>query len=207
MKAIIYMGLACLMSSGALAAPSSNVAWTVETLRLVKTGDAQHGQQLAATCSGCHNEASEFPNLEGQLATYLYKQLQDYKSGTRTNAVMMPMTANLSDQDMADLALWYSQQNPQAGKGGEEDPTRIVANGDGPRMEPPCAVCHGGSGQGEKVDTPRLAGQKAGYLAQTLMAYKAGSRANDLYARMRLIAGKLSDQEIQQLSDYYSKLR
>ena len=207
MKAIVYFGLACLVSQGALAAPSSHVAWTPETLRLVKSANAQHGQQLAATCAGCHNEASEFPNLEGQLATYLYKQLQDYKSGTRENAVMTPMTASLSDQDMADLSLWYSQQSPHAGKGGEEDLTRIVSKGDGQRMEPPCAVCHGGSGQGEKVDTPRLAGQKASYLAQTLMAYKAGSRANDLYARMRLIAGKLSDQEIEQLSDYYAKLR
>ena len=107
---------------------------------------------------------------------------------------------------MTDVSAWYGQQAPIQGKGGGNDTTGIVFKGDGKRMEPSCSSCHGYSGQGEKVDTPRLAGQKADYLEKTLLAYKSGVRGNDIYSRMRLIASKLSDQEIKQLADYYSKL-
>jgi cytochrome c553 len=118
---------------------------------------------------------------------------------------MNGLASTLSDQDMADVAAWYASQKPMLGNGGASDPTGIVSNGDGKRMEPACASCHGGSGQGEKVDTPRLAGQKAAYLEQTLQAYKSGARANDIYSRMRLISAKLSDKEIKELAEYYSK--
>jgi len=162
---------------------------------------------LSQGCTACHNPANPAPHLDGQLATYLYRQLQDFKGGSRQDPVMTALAAGLSDQDMADLAAWYARQQPFAGSGGASDPTAIVAKGDGTRMEPPCAICHGGGGQGEPVDTPRLAGQKAAYLEKTLMDYKAGVRGNDVYHRMRLIAGKLSDQEIKQLAEYYGKLR
>jgi len=183
------------------------VAWTPETLSFVKNGNGGHGKELAGTCAGCHNDNNASPNLNGQLPTYIYRQLQDYKNGNRkdTTTVMNGMAATLSDQDMADVAAWYGKQEPMAGKGGETDITGIVFNGDGTRMEPACSSCHGGSGQGERMDIPRLAGQKMPYLENVLLAYKHGQRANDIYSRMRLIAAKLSDQEIKQLAEFYSK--
>jgi cytochrome c553 len=208
MRAII-LSIVCLGLSGAvLAEPSSKVAWTPETLRFVKKGDANKGKDVAAVCAGCHNEGNAAPNLDGQLPTYLYKQLVDYKNGSRKDpgATMNGLAATLSEQDAADVAAWYGSQKPMVGKGGASDPTGIVSVGDGKRMEPACSSCHGGSGQGEKVDTPRLSGQKAEYLEKTLLAYKNGSRANDIYSRMRLIGSKLSDAEIKQLAEYYSKL-
>ncbi|MBS1211755.1 MAG: cytochrome c family protein [Proteobacteria bacterium] len=207
MKRLLLLGLGFGMAANAGAAPSSQVAWTPESLRFVKNGNAAHGKELSATCSACHNPESEFPSLEGQLATYLYRQLHDYRQGSRQDDVMGPMAQGLSDQDMADLATWYSSQEPFAGSGGATDATGIVSRGDGPRMEPPCSVCHGGSGEGEPVDTPRLAGQKVGYLQKTLLAYKSGARANDIYSRMRLIASRLSDDEIRQLSAFYRLLK
>ena len=205
----IILSVICLGLSGAvLAEPSSQVAWTPSTLNLVKKANADKGKELAGTCAGCHNEGNAAPNLDGQLPTYVYKQLVDYKNGSRKDpaTVMNGLASTLSEQDAADVAAWYGQQAPKAGKGGASDPTGIVSVGDGKRMEPACSSCHGGSGQGEKVDTPRLAGQKAEYLEKTLLAYKNGTRANDIYSRMRLIGSKLSDKEIKQLAEYYSKL-
>ncbi len=209
MKPVLLTGIVLVLSAANIyAEPSSKVAWTYETLTFVKKGNASHGKDLAGTCAGCHNDTNANPRLEGQLATYVYRQLQDYKNGSRKDptTAMQGVVSYLSDQDMADVAAWYDKQKPTAGKGGGKDGTGIVFQGDGKRMEPACSSCHGGSGQGEKVDTPRLAGQKAEYLEKTLFAYKAGTRANDIYSRMRLIAGKLSDTEIKLLAEYYSKL-
>ena len=207
MRALTLLICGLMLTANAWAAPSTKVAWTPEILRFVKNGNAEHGKSLAQTCAGCHNPANPAPHLEGQLATYLYRQLQDFKAGSRQDPIMAALAAGLSDQDMADVAAHYSAQDALGGAGDADDVTRIAHKGDATRMEPPCAVCHGGSGQGEKVDTPRLAGQKAEYLEKTLLAYKSGARTNDVYHRMRLIASKLSAHEIKQLAQYYSKLR
>ncbi len=211
----ILLSLICFGLVGpVLAEPSSKVAWTLDTLNLVKTGNAAKGKELSGSCTEqCHNDEDKnksIPRLEGQLPTYLYKQLVDYKNNSRKDpdptTAMNIWASALSEQGMADVAAFYGKQAAKLGKGGASDPTGIVAKGDGKRMEPACSSCHGGSGQGEKVDTPALAGQKAEYLNKTLLAYKNGARANDLYSRMRLIASKLSKQEIKQLAEYYSKL-
>lgn len=203
---IAAIGLA--LSGAAVAEPSSQVAWTPAALALVKKGDADHGKQLAGTCAGCHNADNPAPNLEGQLPTYIFKQLVDYKNGSRKDPLttMNGVASTLSEQDAADVAAWYGKQALKAGPGGASDPTGIVAVGDGKRMEPACASCHGSSGRGEKIDVPSLAGQKAAYLESSLFDYKSGKRANDIYSRMRLIASKLSETEIKQLAEFYSKL-
>ncbi|MGZ8217719.1 c-type cytochrome [Methylomagnum sp.] len=206
--------LLVMFGTAALAEPSSKVAWTTETLAFVKSGDAAKGKQLAETCAACHGTGpqptgSDFPYLQGQLAAYLYKQLSDYKSGTRANAVMAGLAAGLSEKDMADIAAWYSQQEIPAGKkeaGATDSAEVLVENGDGKRILPPCQACHEPGGQGQKVDVPALAGQNPVYTEQTLKDYKSGARKNDLYGRMRTITQQLSDEEIQQLARYYSGL-
>ncbi len=211
------LAMALLMASGlATAAPATRVAWTAETQERVKNGNAQRGQALAATCSGCHGDNGiapnpAFPSLAGQLPTYLYRQLHDYQDGSRTSPLMQNFAANLSEQDMADLAAWYSQQPPP--RGAKADPARfegvtaLIRQGDSKRIIPPCRVCHGDEGQGEKIDTPRIAGQTSAYLELTLKAYHNGDRHNDIYGRMRLIAEQLSDEEIRQLAQYYATLQ
>jgi cytochrome c553 len=84
---------------------------------------------------------------------------------------------------------------------------KLVEQGDGKRILPPCFVCHGGKGQGEKQDIPALAGQHADYVTTTLMAYKNGQLQNDIYSRMRLIAQQLSAEEIKELAQYYQQLK
>lgn len=200
-------------SAVASAEPSTQVAWTPKTLDLVRSGDAARGQtKAAAACQSCHsadaaNAGSPFPYLNGQLATYLYRQLQDYKAGGRPHPIMTGIAATLSEQDMADIAQWYSRQEPaKTGAGGVSAP-RLVVDGDSKRLIAPCGICHGGGGQGEPVDTPRLSSQKASYLKETLLAYKSGQRHNDIYRRMRIMAERLSGEEIETLANYYGSLR
>lgn len=207
--------LGSALATLALAAPSSNVAWTGEARQLVASGDSARGQQLAAGCASCHGAQGvsatyDYPHLAGQLATYTYKQLRDYKDGTRRQPVMSALVADLSNQDMADLAAWYASLPlaPPPGTITEADSLAItlVTQGDGKRLLPPCASCHGARGEGAVVDVPALAGQSAPYLKATMHAYRTGQRANDIYARMRSMAQVLSEEEISALARYYSNL-
>jgi len=207
------------------AKPSSQIAWTPEMLQKVKQGDLNKGKALSVSCTGCHGEKGEgikaetqgdetipaIPALAGQMATYTYKQLRDYFNGDRANDAMTGIAKGLSEQDAADLAAWYASLTPlQTAKSTGTRSARaekMVAEGDGKRILPPCSVCHGGKGQGEKMDIPALAGQQADYVVNTLMAYKSGERHNDNYSRMRLIAQQLTDAEIRELAEYYQMFK
>ena len=194
-----------------VAGPSSNVAWDSATRQLVASGDPEAGKAKAGACAGCHGAdgigtSPQFPNLAGQLAAYLYKQLRDYKDGTRADSAVMPgMVASLSDQDMADLAAYYAGLPPAPAQGSGDDSVAELADGVGGTREfPPCGACHGGKGEGKVVNVPALAGQKPAYLEATLQNYKSGKRANDVYARMRSIAQSLTDAQIKALAAYYA---
>lgn len=210
----LFTGLVCAAWLGlAGAGPSSQVAWTLDTLQRVAKADPAKGKQIAQGCESCHaatpqNASSPYPVLQGQLATYLYKQLRDYKDGSRNNPIMAGMVASLGDQDMADVAAYYSREDrPDWSTSGMVFPDgvkQLVSSGDGKRILPPCKACHEADASGQKIDIPALAGQKAAYLEQTLLDYQAGARANDLYGRMRLITQQLSADEIKQLARYYA---
>ncbi len=205
----------------------SQIAWTPDLLNMVKKGNPEKGSNLAQTCKACHAERGEgskaenkdgdtipaVPALAGQLAAYTYKQLRDYANGDRSDPSMTGIAKSLSEQDAADLAVWFSSlelPSQDDEKHNNVDVTaaeRLVQEGDGKRILPPCFVCHGNQGQGEKMDIPSLAGQQADYFERALLAYKKGERHNDIYSRMRLIAKQLSDEEIKQLSIYYQQLK
>ena len=206
------------------AEPSSQIAWTPELLNLVKKGNADKGKVLAESCKSCHGDKGQgmkeetrddevlpaIPALAGQVATYTYKQLRDYLSGSRSHVQMTGVAKGLSEQDAADLAVWFSSLPRAENKSGSEKLARaekMVEQGDGKRILPPCFVCHGSKGQGEKQDIPALAGQQANYFTRTLLDYKIGQRHNDVYSRMRLIAQQLSEDEIKELALYYQQLK
>ncbi len=199
----------------ASAEPASNIVWVPETLNLVKNGNLQKGEQLAQACAGCHGEKGisamgMFPSLAGQIANYTYKQLRDYADGKRDNPMMNSIAQGLSEQDSADLAAWFESLPAAQNKASTQDLDKadvLVAQGNGKKILPPCFTCHGASGEGKRMDTPALAGQQAEYTVNTLMEYKKGTRHNDIYSRMRLIAKQLSDVEIKQLGEYYQQLK
>ena len=191
------------------AEPSSSLAWTPETLAAIQKGDAAKGKLIADSCTSCHANGGQFPYLDGQLAPYLYKQLHDYKDGSRANPIMSGLVAGLSAEDMADVAVYYSGQSippPPAAEKGSEVAEVLVKQGDGRRILAPCAVCHEASGKGQKIDVPAIAGQNAAYLEQTLLDYKNGVRKNDLYGRMRDITRQLTEAEIKEVDRYYAGL-
>lgn len=200
--------LAAALSGPTWAEPSSKLAWTPETLAAVKHGNAAKGKAIAESCAACHANGGQFPYLDGQLAPYLYKQLHDYKDGSRSNPIMAGLVTGLSAEDMADVAVYYSQQSippaPAKVEPATEAAEDLVKAGDNGRILPPCAVCHESSGKGQKIDVPAIASQNAAYLEQTLLDYKSGARHNDLYARMRTITQELSVDEIKQLARYYA---
>lgn len=214
MKTII-LAAALAAPLAAAAQPASQVAWTAEQLNFVKAGNPQKGKELASTCNACHGTSgisgtAGTPSLAGQLPTYLFKQLQDYADGSRQHAVMSGMAKTLSKQDAADLSAWFASlpstfqpNNPPV----YENAEKLVKDGNNDRILPPCEVCHGGKGQGQKLDIPALSGQNAEYLTATLKAFKNGSRHNDIYSRMRLIAKELTDQEIGELGLYYQNIK
>lgn len=206
------------------AEPSSQIAWTPDLLNLVKKGNANKGKELAESCKSCHGDKGQgmkeetrddeilpaIPALAGQVANYTYKQLRDYFNDSRSHVQMTGVAKGLTEQDAADLAVWFSSLSPQEKKSGNPNIVRaekMVEQGDGKRILPPCFVCHGSKGQGEKQDIPALAGQQADYFARTLLDYKNGQRHNDIYSRMRLIAQQLSDEEIKELAQYYQQLK
>jgi cytochrome c553 len=223
MKRILLL-LAFIAPVAVNAEPSSQIAWTPEVLNRVKNGNLNKGKELAESCKSCHGDKGQgmkeetrdgetlpaIPALAGQVATYTYKQLRDYANGSRSHDSMTGIAKGLKEQDAADLAVWFSSLPAQENKSSSQNLARaekMVEQGDGKRILPPCFVCHGGKGQGEKQDIPALAGQQADYFARTLLEYKNGQRHNDIYSRMRLIAQQLSEEEIRELAQYYQQLK
>jgi cytochrome c553 len=200
------------------------VAWTIEQVRFVAQGDKNRGAQLSKDlfCASCHGDAgiapsANWPSLAGQRAEYTFKMLKDYKEGKRKDShaaeIMVAEAQLVTDQDMADLAQFYASfPLPPLPEGVSFDTAvgaqskSIVARGDGKRLVAPCQSCHVSNGEGQATDTPALAGQSPDYFIKTMQEYKSGVRHNDVYARMRLIAKTLTDEEIVQMAHYYAGL-
>jgi cytochrome c553 len=179
-------------------------------------GDAEAGANKAAACMACHGADGnsgnpQWPNIAGQHASYVFEQLQLFKSGERQNPIMMSQAANLSEQDMKDLAVYFAGQTMQIGAASEELAElgeQIYRGGIPSKNVPACAACHGPAGQGNPgAGYPRLSGQNAVYTANTLIAYRNGDRGE--YpggAVMQNVAANMSDEEIQAVASFVSGL-
>jgi len=178
-------------------------------------GDAAAGKAASATCAGCHGPDGnsvnpEWPKLAGQGAPYLVKQLHNFKDGDRKNATMAPMAMGLSDQDMENLAAYFSDQAMSQGAADKslvELGEKIYRGGNAASGVAACIGCHGPNGAGNPAAKfPRLAGQHAKYVENQLHAFKSGERNNDAGKMMRNIAGKMTDKEIQAVASYVQGL-
>jgi cytochrome c553 len=179
-------------------------------------GDPAAGKGKAQTCAACHGADGnsvnpEWPNLAGQHASYISKQLADFKAGeTRKNAVMAGQVAQLSPEDMANLGAYFATLTSAGGFVSEERRAlgeRIYRGGNQESGVPACLACHGPSGAGDPMATvPMLSGQRASYTANQLNAFRGGSRANDRSRTMRDASRWLSDEEILAVSEYIAGL-
>lgn len=178
-------------------------------------GDPQAGEAKAAVCLACHGPAGNsimptWPKLAGQHPEYVYKQLMDFKGGARVNEQMSPQVLVLNEQDFQDLAAYFARQQQSPGAA---DPAvaelgeRIYRGGNAASGVAACTGCHGPVGGGMGLAKfPRISGQHAPYVDQTLKYFRAGTRANDPNGMMRGVAARMTDQEIAAVSQYIQGL-
>ena len=176
--------------------------------------DAAKGAQLSATCLGCHTAdgsrgSPANPILQGQHPEYLVKQLTEFKSGKRKNAIMMGMVAALSEDDMKQLAAFYSAKVAKPGFAKIKETVllgeQIYRGGIAAKAVPACAGCHSPNGAGIPAQYPRLGGQHADYAEAQLLAFRSGVRGNN--PEMTAIAGKMNEREMKAVADYMAGLR
>ncbi|MEJ6656951.1 MAG: c-type cytochrome [Pseudomonas sp.] len=180
-------------------------------------GDAEAGQGKVAICSACHgadgNSAMpNWPSLAGQGERYLLKQMVDIKDGTRVVPEMTGMLTSLDEQDMADVAAYFSSQELKGGVASPELVERgeaIYRGGDIATGLPACTGCHSPTGKGnDPARYPHLAGQHAAYTVKQLTDFREGNRVNDGDAMiMQTVASRMSNKDIQAVADYIQGLR
>ncbi|MDB4042415.1 cytochrome c4 [Methylophilaceae bacterium] len=167
-------------------------------------------------CIACHaidgnSSISMNPKLAGQHSAYITKQLMNFKNGTRENAVMAGMVASLTEDDMKNLGLYFSMQSLKLssaktnGKGSLGE--KIYRGGLSDKGVPACASCHGPAGHGVPDVYPRLNGQHSEYSLSQLNLFRLEKRSNDEGMMMRTIAQKLTEKEMQAVSDYIQGLQ
>ncbi|MEH6491707.1 c-type cytochrome [Halopseudomonas sp.] len=180
-------------------------------------GDAEAGQGKVAVCGACHgadgnSPAPNFPKLAGQGERYLLKQLTDIKEGRRNVVEMTGLLTDLDEQDLADIAAYFSSQTQTMGVADPalaERGEAIYRGGDLETGLPACTGCHSPTGKGNPpAGFPHLAGQHATYTAKQLTDFREGDRTNDGDAAiMRTVASRLSNKDIAAVASYIEGLR
>ncbi len=191
----------------------------------IEGGSAQNGATKAAVCGACHgpngNSANpEWPNLAGQSAVYIADQLHLFKTNVRTNPIMAPIIAPLTDADFKDLAVYFAEQTPA---GAEADPSywksgeALYRRGDKARNVPACIACHGPIGRGNlAAGYPALRAQHSVYTVKQLNDYANGTRYPGAAAGkpatrnspiMATIAKRLTPEEVRDVSSYIQGMR
>lgn len=205
MKRIVLLVAALAAASSAYAAPAAT------------RGDPRAAESIVnKVCLACHgvdgnSVAAANPKLAGMTEEYLYKQLSEFKSGARKNAIMNGMVKDLTDTDLRNLAAYFSLQQPKPGTAKDAELAkhgeRIYRGGVLGAGVPACASCHGPQGKGIPTQFPRLAGQHAEYIYTQLNAFRVGARANDAAKMMRNIAAKMTDADMKAVAAYIQGLR
>jgi cytochrome c553 len=187
-------------------ASRSDLVLTHTLLGPPEPGDIGHGATLALRCTPCHGPTgisyANSPNLAGQYAVAIYKQLRDYKFGVRTNAIMTPMAQAMSDTDMRQIAAYYSSFEKPTEARLSKEPPPIVLFGAPMRNVAPCGSCHGDIDH--TLASPWLKGEPTAYLLEQLQAFATGARSNDINGQMRAMAHGMTLREMQAAAAYYS---
>ena len=206
--------LASLLTAAALAAPVFSAFAAGDAPKAAKPDLVKGEASFTAVCAACHgadgNSAiAANPKLSQQHPEYLVKQLQEFKSGKRNNAIMKGFATALSDDDMRNIAYWLTSKPAKAGFAKDKDLVamgeRIYRGGIADRQIAACAGCHSPNGVGIPAQYPRLSGQHADYTVAQLVNFREGKRTNS--TQMTGVAAKMTDREIKAVSDYIAGLR
>lgn len=205
---------ASLFLAAVLAASSVSVFANEAAPAKAKPDLAKGEASFGAVCAACHGADGNSaipanPKLAQQHPEYLVKQLQEFKAGKRSNAIMLGFATALSDDDMKNIAYWLTSKPAKPGFAKDKELVtlgeRIYRGGIADRQVPACAGCHSPNGAGIPSQYPRLAGQHADYSVAQLTAFRDGVRKNNL--QMTQVAAKLNDREIKAVADYIAGLR
>jgi cytochrome c553 len=181
-------------------------------------GDAEKGKEKAnQICQACHGMDGNgvpgqpiWPKLAGQHPQYIYKQLMNFKNNERYNVQMSPMAMPLTEEEVRNLAAYYSSLEQSGGTAEAElvaKGEQLYRAGNPTTGVPACTGCHGPAGVGSNLAKfPRISGQYSEYLAQTLQHFRSHERANDPNGMMRGVAAKMTDEEIAAVAAYVEGL-
>ncbi|NTV95686.1 MAG: cytochrome c4 [Thiobacillus sp.] len=177
-------------------------------------GDPAKGQALMAErCAACHgpdgnSQAPTFPKLAGQHAEYLLHEINEYKEHHRESDMMQPLVADLSDEDVANLAVFLAAQKPTPGVVSEPAllplGKDVYLKGNPATGVPSCDGCHEEGGEGS-ARFPRIAGQNVEYTLEQFRLYVAGKRPFGKKV-MRTVAERLSEKEARAVAEYMASL-
>jgi cytochrome c553 len=185
------------------------------TALLAAPAIAQDAQTMATTvCAACHGPDGNslvpmFPKIAGLQETYIIKQLRDFQSGRRKSDIMAPVVSTLKPEDLAPLAAYFNRQKLKPGEAGDKAETAVgkllYFDGNEETGVPACVGCHQPQGAGQTI-YPRIGGQHATYVAQQLRNFAAGERSNDVSRFMRVVAKRMTEEEIQSVAAYLVSL-
>lgn len=197
-------------AKAAAPAPAAKAAPAKATKPDLAKGEAS----FTAVCAACHGADGNSgtpvnPKLAQQHPEYLVKQLQEFKSGKRNNAIMKGFAGTLSDDDMRNISYWVTSKKAKSGFAKDKQLValgeRIYRGGIADRQVPACAGCHSPNGAGIPAQYPRLSGQHSDYTLAQLTGFRDGVRANS--QQMAEVAAKMNDREIRAVADYIAGLR
>lgn len=213
MKSIAQLLLVAALSAGAISV-SANTPVPEAPAKVAKPDLVKGEATYAAICAACHGADGNsgtpaYPKLAQQHPEYLVKQLQEFKSDKRANAIMKGFASALSEDDMRNISFWVTSKTAKTGFAKDKELVtlgeRIYRGGIADRQVPACAGCHSPNGAGIPSQYPRLSGQHAEYSVAQLTAFRDGVRKNSL--QMNQVAAKLNDREIKAVADYIAGLR
>lgn len=204
-----FKSLLALLAAAAMATPLA-----ASESKPAAKADLVKGEAIATqVCSACHTAdgsrgSAANPIIQGQHPEYLVKQLTEFKSGKRDNAIMKGMASALSEDDMKNVAAFYASKQAKPGAARNKELValgeKIYRGGIADRQVPACAGCHSPSGAGIPAQYPRLSGQHSDYTELQLKGFRDGVRKNN--AVMTGVAAKMNDREIKAVADYISGL-
>ena len=178
--------------------------------------DEQVPKAAREICAACHGPAGtsanpQYPSMAAQHASYLAKQLREFRTDERKSPIMGPIAKALSDEEIAQLAAYYSRQKPTSRSARDANLVakgeKLFRGGNSAEGVPACAGCHSPNGAGIPKAYPRLAGQHSDYVIAQLRAFRSEERANDPSKAMRAIASRMTEDEMRAVAEYILGLR
>ena len=195
---------------------TASIALALSVAGVQAAGNAEAGKTKSAACAACHGPDGNspvnpvWPKLAGQHPAYIEKQLHDFKSGARSDPTMTGMAAPLSEEDMADLAAFFSSQTKQGGSAADDKVAmgeKLYRAGNSNTGVAACMACHGQAGAGNpQANFPALSGQHATYVENALKDFRSGTRTNDANKMMQGVVERMTDAEMAAVAQYIQGL-